>query len=149
MANGIDFSGDPIVNGKDDTRPKSAGKDDTRPKSAGKDDTRPKSAGKGPGDGASGPPNEVAQDIFRRVTGLGGFLVVAFVAPIAPSQNGTAADSPSAIALNDVGVKAVERENEAAAIDREVVQSAVQALKHLATSQGITSRQSAKRTTKR
>jgi hypothetical protein len=76
---------------------------------------------KGPGRGAAaaapgGGPNAVAEDVFRRVSGLGGFLVVAFVAPMAAvdqSSNGAAAMEG---ALSALAGEAKEANRELAAL---------------------------------
>ena len=146
MANGTDFSEDPKSGKDDETSPKPSGKDETGPKGSGKDDeTGPKGSGKGPGETGGNRPNEVAEDIFRRVTGLGGFLVVAFVAPMAPSSsNAGSATSPAGLAIAEVGSKAAASEQEAA-IQQQAEKNAGQVLKASAASQAIVRRRGWKR----
>jgi hypothetical protein len=73
-------------------------------------DASPKASGKGapPSSSSAGP--DVVQDLFRRVSGLGGFLVLAYVAPMAGSGQGSA----MAEALAAVGGEAKEINRELA-----------------------------------
>jgi hypothetical protein len=68
-----------------------------------------------------GGPNAVAEDLFQRVSGIGGVLVVAMVAPI-PAKNGSAFRTQ---AISAVAQKAKERDED----DREKMQVVVTALK--------------------
>ena len=64
--------------------------------------------------------NVVAQDVFRQVTGLGGFLIVAVVTPLAscgPSPSGSSARST---AMSTLKAKAESREEESARQTREI-----------------------------
>ncbi|HET9358728.1 MAG TPA: hypothetical protein VFO58_03215 [Vicinamibacterales bacterium] len=91
-----------------DKGPKQA---DKGPKQA---DKGPKQADKGPKQADKGQPSEVAEDVFRQVTGLGGFLLVAFVAPMAPNTSAVRnGPTPRDSALALLGNKALERDNEA------------------------------------
>jgi hypothetical protein len=68
-----------------------------------KDDTRggPQSNG---GQPQNGGPNGVAQDIFRQVSALGGFLIVSFVAPIGGAGQATTA-MERAVSVAGAGAK--------------------------------------------
>lgn len=80
----------------------------------------PKLSGKGPKLSGKGSPNgngatTSPEDIFRRVTELGGFLIVAFVAPV--GGGGQAADNATGqqdAAVSQVASEARERNRELA-----------------------------------
>jgi hypothetical protein len=104
MANGPEFG----------EGPKGAGKEG--PKGAGKEG--PKGAGKGiEPDGRA---TNVAETIFRQVSQLGGFLVVAVVAPLAGATGASSDPSgPRAFALSKLRSNALDRVQEAAAAERD------------------------------
>jgi hypothetical protein len=67
---------------------------------------------RGDGGGASG---STVEDLFRRVSGLGGLLVVAFVAPVAPASNGdNRSRGPRGLAIASAANLAEARDQEAA-----------------------------------
>lgn len=121
MANANDFNdedGSPKGAGKDGT-PKGAGKDGT-PKGAGKDGT-PKGAGKGLG-ALPSDPRQVAVDVFQQVSQLGGFLVVAVVAPLPFGGSATSGGAgPRDFALSAL-------RSRAAGLERERVEAEHQAI---------------------
>jgi hypothetical protein len=83
-----------------------------------------------------GGPNYVAEDVFRQVSGLGGFLFVAFVTPMAPNNSGHTGvrrgTSARGSALTLVGSEALERDNEASEIQRQSANQDRELVKQLA-----------------
>ncbi len=87
---------------------------DKGPKQA---DKGPKQADKGPKQADKGGPDGVAEDVFRRVSELGGLLIVAFVAPVAASgQSSRNGPSPREAALSAVAGEAEEVKRELVAL---------------------------------
>lgn len=104
----------------------------------------PKQSNKGPKQSNKGQPSEVAEDVFRQVTGLGGFLLVAFVSPMAPNAGAGPNDSRDS-ALTVLANKALEREAEATEMQRQNEEKDRKLVERLALSLKAQSGQSAKR----
>ena len=96
-----------------------------------------------------GGPNYVAEDVFRRVSGLGGFLLVAFVSPMAPNNNGNygarRGTSSRRSALTLLASEALERDNEASEMQRQSANQDRELVKQLADLIGAQSGQPAMR----
>jgi hypothetical protein len=77
-------------------------------------DRGPKEADRGPKEADRGS-GGVVEDVFRRVTGLGGFFVCAFIAPVGGCQQGSPS-GPDArrFVMHNVARKAQARDQEAA-----------------------------------
>ena len=83
-------------------------------------DRGPKELDRGPKELDRGSPNDVVLDVFNRVSGLGGLLVVAFVAPVPAATNGSSnGRSPRNLAISALARKAEARDQEASAAQRE------------------------------
>jgi hypothetical protein len=67
-------------------------------------------------------PNQVALDIFRTTAGLGGHLIVAFVAPVAPSYRSSLAKPKGRLPSSDVEAQAAAARAVLAAFTKKEVQ---------------------------
>lgn len=82
-------------------------------------DEGPKPSGKGPKPSGKGRPNgngapSSPEDIFRSVTGLGGFLIVSFVAPVGGRHTSASETGQQDAAVSQVANEARERNRELA-----------------------------------